>query len=137
MTKRQHDRYERLRELQSAGWQVTKGNAIRPNSGSETQSHWQAKAAVAYVLEDRGLGYSSEVTNDETGATIDILWHGPADGSPVAIEVETKPTRDVISEKIEKYVTGEPVRDVFILAVEDCPDNFTEAVEWAEEELFG
>lgn len=137
MTKRQKARYERVRELQSAGWQVTKGNAIRPNHGSETASHWQAKAAVAYVLEDRGLGYSSEVEHEETGATIDVLWHGPEDGSPVAIEVETNPTDGVVSEKLEQYVYGEPMRDMFLLDVDGCPEKFTEAVAWAEDGLFG
>lgn len=134
-TKRQQDSWKRLRELQDAGWNATKTNEIRFNSGSETPKHAAVKMMTGKVLVDRGLKVSSEVEHPERGE-LDILCHGPPDGKAYGVECETGLTSEVKSDKISRYVHG-PIRDCMFLEVEDAPDDVHEMVDWIHKELFG
>jgi len=45
------------------------------------------------------------------------------------------PTEDVVSEKVEKYVHGRPPRDMFLLNVNEMPENILDAYGWVKDEL--
>jgi hypothetical protein len=133
MTKRQQSELSQRRELQSAGWDVNQKDSVAFNSGSETQRHAFCKLAVAWVLKERGYRIDSEVTMDN--GEVDILAYGREDGDIIAVECETSPTKEVVRDKIDRYVSGQPVRECFVLTVNDMPNTIQEAVEWARGEL--
>ena len=135
MTKRQQREYTQRKDLQRAGWNIQKRDAVAFNGGSETLEHACLKMVVAKLLRDRGYRISSEVLHDTHGE-IDVLAYA-GDGQPFAVELETNPTEETVSSKLERYVfSNDVIRECFILPVEDAPDTFGEAYEWVEGKLF-
>lgn len=127
--------HAQLRRIQGAGWDATKTDEVRFNSGSETLKHFVLKSVVAKLLVDRGFKVSSEVVHDTRGE-IDIVCHGEPGYAPWCVEVETHATDDVIQDKIKRYVKGTTFRECFVLAVEDAPTDIGEMYQWVENKLF-
>lgn len=126
------DEYRARRELQDCDIRVRQDDSVEFNSGSETQKHYLAKCAAAWVLHERGYRLNSEVVipNGE----IDIIGYNGPDNDCIAVETETSPTEDVVTEKLDKYLIG-PIRDVFIINVNEVPTDFIEAVEYIRNEI--
>lgn len=126
--KRQHEKYAQYRELKNAGYQIHDDIGIRPNSGSETLTHWIAKCVGAHVLTNAGFRVDSEVERYEypTAASavgeVDLLAFGHEDRLPIVLEMERDVDRDVVKDKLEKYHV-EPIREVFVIAVDDLSDD--------------
>lgn len=133
MNKKTHAEYGGRKDLQDAGWQIQKRDAVAFNGGSETDAHLVAKTLVAKVLRERGYRIDTEVEKDGVGE-IDVVAYG-GEGPPFAVEVETNPTREVVDDKLSRYYRNEPFRDVFIIDPTEMPDSISGAREWVEGEL--
>jgi len=121
-------------ELQSAGWDITKRDAIAFNAGSETPEHKLCKLAVADVLHDRGYRIDSEVEMGE--GEVDIVGYANPDRiNPIAVECETNPDDETVDDKLSRYWENEPIAECYILPVEEMPTGIHEAITWAESEL--
>lgn len=134
MNKRAHDEWTDRRMLQENGWPVRQHDSVAFNGGTESESieHYLTKALVAYVLKGRGWRIDSEVEGP-TGE-VDILAYG-GEGAPFCVEIETDATREVILDKVDRYVTGQPLRECFVVAPEELPVDVDPALEWIEGEL--
>jgi len=128
-----NDEYRDRRILQDKNWRVEKTDKIEFNSGSESREHFFAKAAVAWVLRERGYRVDSEVEMEN--GEVDIVAYGRPDGDMIAVEVETDPQEEVIEDKIERYVRNQPVRECFVLNVDEMGSSIDGMIEWAEENL--
>jgi type I site-specific restriction endonuclease len=131
MNKRQQQERLARRKLKNAGWDVSKTDSVEFNSGSETTKHVVGKTLVAKVGKDQGYRVCSEVEHDDRGE-IDIVLYGRKDEAPVAIELETNPQEDTISDKVERYVRGTPIRDILLINLDDMPTDIDEAEEWIQ-----
>lgn len=132
-TKRTHDEFKSRREIQDSGWKLEQTDKVEFNSGSETVKHVVGKSLVAKVLKDRGYRIDSEVEKDGVGE-IDIVAYGK-DNDAFGVELETSPTEEVVSDKIERYCYGEIWRDVFVLNLNEMPVDMLEAKSWIENQL--
>lgn len=121
-------------KLRQAGWDVSKTDTIQFNSGSETYAHLCLKSAAAYYLK-KELNYRVDSEVENPGGEVDILAYGHPDRNPIVVEVETSPTEEVIADKIERYVKGQPVRDLFVLNPNDISKSVMEPLELVEAEL--
>lgn len=138
MTKRSRVEYEQRRELQNCGWKVTQRDSVAFNSGSESQKHYQTKCAAAWVLRERDYRIDSEVEITQAQDTIgevDLLGYGRDDGDIIVVEAETAPTKEVITDKLDRYYHNQPPREVFVIDTNDCPTDFIESIEWVRGEL--
>lgn len=131
MTKRAYDEWYPRRKLNESGWDVSKPDSVKFNSGSETCRHAVAKMIAAYYLKQEGYRISSEVRHPDRGE-IDILAYSPE--RVIAVELETSPTEDVIRDKVDRYVHG-PIQDCFVLNVGQMPENILDALEWVDNQL--
>lgn len=129
--KRQHEKYAQYRELKDAGYQIHDDLGVRPNSGSESLKHWIAKCVGAHVLTNAGFRVDSEVERYEYASAasavgeVDLLGFGHEERKPIVLEMERAVDRDVVRDKLEKYHV-DPVREVFVIAVDDLRDDSEE-----------
>jgi len=124
--------YNDRKNLQYHGWDVNK--ASRYNSGSETVRHSVCKTLVGhYAVQEMGGRVSFEVPHPDRGE-IDVLIYG-LDGAPIAVECETSPAPDVVESKLSRYVDGTPMRECYVLTVDNMPENITDAYEWIGEQI--
>jgi len=131
MTKDQHDEWRTRSDLHSANWQVTKEDSIKFNHGSETFRHLACKTAAGWVLRDRGYRVDSEVVCP--GGEVDVLGYKRDD--ILVVECETSPSEGVVADKLERYVYGEPPRDMIVLDVGELPEEFMGALKWVDEQI--
>lgn len=129
MTAKSKREYSERRELQTAGFDVHKRDAIALNHGSETLRHLVCKTFVVQHL--RGLGYrvDSEVELDR-GGRVDVIGYGAEGRHTIGVEVETGLNDAVREQKIEQYFTGTPLTELFFIEVDDMPDDIRDAYEW-------
>jgi hypothetical protein len=132
-TKRQRDSFEREQLLKSHGWDVDA--TIRENSGSETAKHLTIKALVGHILSERDLRWTMEAVHEDRGE-VDVLCHGHPDGAPFAVEVEANVDREVVRDKLERYVHDTPLREMFVLPVDDAPNDIDDLRDWIESRIF-
>lgn len=126
MSKRTRTEYEQRKELQNAGWGVSKRDAVAFNSGSETPLHAHAKMSAAFILRENGYRVDSEVKHDTRGE-IDILAYGHESRlSPIAVEVESNPFGEVVQDKLKRYVDGTPITEMYLINVSELPENISE-----------
>lgn len=128
------ENWAEYRELQTAGWSVTKTNQIRFNGGSESEKHIAVKSLVGLAGKEAGYRVSSEVTHQHRGE-IDVLLFGCPDRLTLAIEVETNPTDDVIEDKFDRYVDGTPIDDMITLNLENMHPNVNQSYGYINEVL--
>jgi hypothetical protein len=130
--KRRYQEYADRTELEKCGWNVTK--ASKYNSGSETLQHSMCKNLVGhYLTHIKGRNVCFEATHAERGEIDVLAWGG--DDAPIAVECETSPVEDVVKDKIERYVHGTPIRECFVLNVNNMPTDIHEAYAWIESQL--
>ena len=87
-----------------------------------------------HYLRQKGLRVTTEAEHGDRGQ-VDVLCHGPPDGAPYAVELETSPTEKVVTEKFKKYIENSPLREMYLINVNDCPENILEAYQWICEQL--
>jgi len=124
--------YEPRKRLKRAGWDVSKPDTVSFNAGSETRAHVHLKLSVAWYLKYE-CGYRVDTEVEMSHGEVDVLGYKADD--IIIVECETKPTDDVVSDKINRYVEGQPPRECWVLPVEDCPADIHEAYKWIKQEL--
>lgn len=127
LTKSQVEEY---RTLKDSGIALSKHNQIRFNEGSETSKHICAKSLTGLLGIRNGYRVDSEVdvqTRNYSGE-IDVLLWGNPERLTYAIECETSPTRDTISQKVDQYVSETAVDDLQVVNVTKLPQNMTDAL---------
>lgn len=132
-TRRDYDEISTRKQLQAAGWDVQKQDSVKFNHGSETIDHLLCKLLTAYTLREQGYRVDTEVQMGS--GEVDVLAYSGED--KFVVECETDPTTEVVSEKVGAYVRGEPVRECFVLPVDQMPLDMKAAQEWIAQELFG
>lgn len=134
-TKREKVYYDWLGELSRHGWECSKADSVRFNSGSETGKHFHAKAAAARVLRLNGYRVSSECTHPERGEIDIVAIPTSDDQKPFAVELETSPTQDVIDDKLDRYFEGTPFVECYVINVSKLPLNILEIKQEIADEL--
>lgn len=132
MTKRDYDEYSHRRELQDCNFKLQKRDAVAFNSGSETLKHAVAKLISAWYLKKKGYRVDTEV--EMPNGEIDVVGYAK-EGAAIAVECETSPTEDIISDKLERYVHGQPIRECFIINVSEMPTDMLDALGYIQEEI--
>jgi len=130
--KRKLDDWNARKELERAGWDVSKEDAVKFNSGSETLAHASLKLTVAWYLKQE-CGYRIDTEVEMSNGEVDVLaWTA---GDIIVVECETSPTEAVVSDKIARYVENEPPRECWVLNVNDAPEERSTCYRWVSEEL--
>lgn len=132
MTKRQAEDYKQRKRLENSNWNIQKRDAVHFNGGSETLAHANLKLIVAWYLKYE-QGYRVDTEVEMPDGEVDVLAWNAED--IICVECETSPTDDVIADKIERYVNGQPPRECFVLNVNEAPANIHECYEWVSEQL--
>jgi hypothetical protein len=133
--KRRKTKHHAYRSLKDAGIDVSKHNQICPNAGSETYDHFRTKACAAWLAQINGYFVDSEVETDH-GKEMDLLLWGHGDRQTYVVECETNWTEQTKREKLTNYVRFyEPIDDMLMLEVLDCPQNGHDLLEWVSDEL--
>ena len=125
MNKRKKVYYESRKELQNAGWDVSKEDGIKFNAGGagETAKHLHAKTATARILKMNDYRIDSEVEHPDRGE-VDIIALPTKDTQrPFGVELETSPTQEVVEDKLCRYFRGTPLTEVFIINLNRVPLN--------------
>jgi len=131
-TKREYDDYTTRTVLENAGWQVEKQDAVKFNSGSETLPHASLKLITCWYLKQE-CGYRVDTEVEMPHGDVDVLaWDA---NDIIIVECETAPTDEVISDKIARYVDGQPPRECWVLNPNEMPEKTLEAYEWVSEEI--
>lgn len=136
MTKRTRNEYRQRRELTAAGWEITQTDRVCFNGGSESNRHFVAKSQVAWFLSQQGYRIDSEVQNDSETAEADIIAYGN-DEPAFVVEVETGITDEITEKKLEQFYHNEPFCEVYLLEVNDMPEDRNEQLKWVQNELGG
>lgn len=110
-----------------AGFEL-KPPAVRLQSADEPPKHLVVKAMLALKLQQMGRRWDTEGAL-ESGARVDVLDLGSADGKAVVYEVQTNATPAEIERKVEQYVCP-AVRDVLVLDPTNAPDEPGVILEW-------
>jgi hypothetical protein len=129
--KRKWNDWNTRKELSRAGWDVSKQDSIKFNSGSETLAHADLKLVVSWYLKQQGYRIDTEV--EMSNGEVDVLAWTAED--IIVVECETSPTQSIVSDKIARYVENEPPRECWVLTVEDAPQELHNRYKWVAEEL--
>jgi hypothetical protein len=133
MTKRQREEYTGRKELQDAGWQLSK--ADRLNSGSETARHATIKMLAGHYLSHE-LGYRAGFELMMSNGIVDVVGYGNSQRlSPVVVEIETGLTDDMKAKKINQYYRDEPIEEIYFLNPTEAPGEIMEAYKWVSEQI--
>jgi len=132
MSKRDRMLHGQLKELKEHGWVVDQTDSIKFNSGSETLAHLHAKTVAAKVLKDQGYRVDTEVVMP--AGEVDVLGYSEQD--IIVVECESKPNSNTFSSKLNRYIHGQPPRDMFWIDVNHVPGNIGEAYDHITDELF-
>jgi len=123
-------------ELRRAGWKMHKPNQIRFNGGSETAIHATAKLLCGFAGAQAGFRVASEVGHERRPAEVDVILHSHSDRiSPVAVECETSPTEDVIQDKMDRYIRGSVLKELYVINVTEMPENILDAYGYVQDEI--
>jgi len=130
MNKRQYEQYTTRKELQNAGWGVTK--ASRYNSGSETLAHSTTKQICAHYL-THICGYRVQFEVSMGNGDVDVLAYSEDD--IVIVEVETNYTSEDYTRKRKQYVDEQPPREMWMLDPIEAPENRHECFDWIADKI--
>ena len=132
MTKREKALWTQRKELAHAGWGVTKKDSIEFNAGSETLDHVELKLIVAwYLKQEHGYRIDTEVTMK--AGEVDVLAYSEDD--IIVVEIETNADRATITDKIKRYITDEPPRDIFVIDPTEAPSELMGRHEFVKGEI--
>jgi len=126
--------FDSRKELQSYGWDVQQRDAVAFNSGSETLKHAVAKLLVARVCKSADYRVDTEVEMEH--GEVDVLAYGHPRRANIVVEVETNPQDNVIADKIERYIEGEPVRECFVIDPAEMPTDMLAAEDWIRRQIW-
>jgi hypothetical protein len=128
------ENWAEYRELQTAGWDVSKTNQMAYNGGSESEHHAAVKMLVGLAEKEAGYRVTGECTHPERGEIDCLIWGNP-DRLTLAIEVESNPDEDVIEDKFDRYVDGTPIDDMIPLNLENMHPNVNHCYGYINEVL--
>lgn len=132
MTKREKALWTQRKELAHAGWGVTKKDSIEFNAGSETLDHVELKLIVAwYLKQEHGYRIDTEVTMK--AGEVDVLAYSEDD--IIVVEIETNADRATITDKIKRYITDQPPRDMFVIDPVEAPSALMDRYEFVATEI--
>ncbi|WLW38126.1 hypothetical protein [Halorubrum tailed virus BLv36] len=130
--KRKFNDWNARKELEKSGWDVSKQDCVKFNSGSETLAHANLKLTVAWYLKQE-CGYRIDTEVEMPEGEVDVLaWKG---SDIIIVECETSPTQAVVSDKISRYVENQPPRECWVLNVNDAPEERSTCYKWVSEEI--
>lgn len=134
MSKREKAEYKDRHALRNAGWDVSQTDKIAFNGGEESPEHLFLKAGAAYHLKQT-LDYRVDSEVSMPAGDVDVLAYGHPDRNPIVVEVETNATEEVVEDKLQRYIRGEPPRDMFVLDPTQLESNVREPLEHAKQNL--
>jgi hypothetical protein len=127
--------YKQLSTLQTHGIDVQQDSNVKPNTGSESWPHFQAKACVAYLGQINGYRVDSEVEFDN-GKECDILLWGHDSRNTLVVETETNWNDQVLEAKLNQYVEPyPPIDDMLCIEVLDLPENSMDVLEYVSHQI--
>ena len=132
MTSRTQALWKQRRELAHAGWDVEKRDAVQFNAGSETLNHAELKMVACWYLKHE-LDYRVDTEVIMQNGEVDVLGYNGDD--IIVVEIETNADRATITDKIKRYITDEPPRDMFVIDPTDAPAELTERLEFVKGEI--
>ena len=133
--KRKSEYYRWLGELSRHGWDADKAGGIHANYGSETAKHLHAKAATFRVLRAADYRVRTEVSHPERGEIDVVAIPTSDDQRPFAVELETNPTEEIISDKLDRYYEGTPFVECYVINLNDVPLHIQEMGEHISRKL--
>lgn len=131
--------YEPYRCLQDHGVEVPKTRQPPMNAGgkSETTVHYVAKQLVAFVGA-QNYGYMTAVEVETPNGQIDCLLWGHNERLTYAVEIESSPIEEVVSDKLDRYVHQiGPIDDMVLINANNIPMDMVEAKDHIEQAIFG
>ena len=132
MTKREKALWTQRKELADAGWDVSKRDSVHFNEGSETLNHAELKMVTCWYLKHE-LNYRVDTEVQLAAGEVDVLAYSEDD--IIVVEIETNADRATITDKIKRYITDEPARDMFVLDPTDAPSELMERYEFVATEI--
>ena len=132
MTSRTQALWKQRRELADAGWDVSKRDSVHFNEGSETLNHAELKMVTCWYLKHE-LDYRVDTEVELSAGEVDVLAYSEDD--IIVVEIETKADRATITDKIKRYVTDEPPRDMFVIDPVEAPSELMERYEFVATEI--
>ena len=132
MTKREKALWNQRKELADAGWDVSKRDSVHFNEGSETLNHAELKMVTCWYLKHE-LNYRVDTEVQLASGEVDVLAYSEDD--IIVVEIETNADRATITDKIKRYITDEPARDMFVLDPTDAPSELMERYEFVATEI--
>lgn len=112
--------------LKSKGFVLTDRykNCLFTNGGKEGIKHWVVKAIIFKILRDMGRVVGSEV--EVNGGIVDVIDLD----NMIVYEVDKKIRQHF-------YLTGTPegIKDVFIIMLDEVPDNINEAEKYLRDKV--
>jgi len=127
--------YDWLGELSKHGWNAEKADSVKFNSGSETSKHIHSKTCAAFVLRLNGYRVSTEVVHSERGEIDVVALPKRDDQKPFAVELETSPTDEVVQDKLDRYYSGTPFTECYVINVSELSTDIHEMREQIATEL--
>ena len=132
MTKREKALWTQRKELADAGWDVSKRDSVHFNEGSETLNHAELKMVTCWYLKHE-LNYRVDTEVQLAAGEVDVLAYSEDD--IIVVEIETNADRATITDKIKRYITDEPPRDMFVIDPTDAPSELTERYSFVKGEI--
>ena len=132
MTSRTQALWKQRRELADAGWGVSKRDSVHFNEGSETLNHAELKMVTCWYLKHE-LDYRVDTEVELAAGEVDVLAYSEDD--IIVVEIETNADRATITDKIKRYITDEPPRDMFVIDPTDAPSKLTERYSFVKGEI--
>lgn len=131
MSKQDKEQWQQRQSASDAGYDPKPWEGVKIHSHNHI-SHELSKAALCYVLDERGYGWDTETTMDD--GRVDVFSFQGEDERPVIYEIETGLTDAQKRNKVNQYKKG-PVRDVLCFDPENIPTDFEDAVEYFREQV--
>ena len=132
MTKREKVLWTQRKELADAGWDVSKRDSVHFNEGSETLNHAELKMVTCWYLKHE-LDYRVDTEVELSAGEVDVLAYSEDD--IIVVEIETNADGATVTDKIKRYITDEPPRDMFVIDPTDAPAELTERYEFVKGEI--
>lgn len=132
MTKREKALWTQRKELAHSGWNVEKRDSVHFNAGSETLNHAELKMIACWYLK-HGLDYRVDTEVMMESGEVDVLAYSEDD--IIVVEIETNPDRATITDKIKRYITDQPPRDMFVLDPTEAPSELMDRYEYVKGEI--
>ena len=97
---------------------------------SDGWKHWMVKAAIGYVLRQKGHVFATEVefSNGRIADVLDL-------NTFLVYELESNHSDKDEKEKKENFWSYEHVRDTLVIDPQSAPDDLDELRGWAEDKL--